>query len=450
MASVPTASAFSLPLPSWQQPPSVRVARYEPRKRKKYSDDWDDDDDDDDGEQDDGETTDAASEMVPTAPSLTLSPDEAHQYRVAGLSFDRELPGGSFPHAPARTGRAKGETHGDILKSLSSLSPPIYPPQSAAHQGNLRLQHLAAITTVLHRCLLHGDYIRAGRAWGLILREEYAGSPIDVRVDGRWGVGAEILLRRGRQISESAATRSEEENDLARTRYLPKPCFTRKGFEDAKHYYERLVVQHPYRKSAPDAVSALHFYPAMFGLWVYVAQEESVIAREEIQSRPEDLPGEFSEDEDTEPGYDGKSGSKQGRIHLLASVRAKELEEAQQIAARMDEILMSPPYSDSPELLELRGMVSLWIGDLLISCLPYEDEEGYDFDDHDSGKAEDLHGSIQARRERRLAMEKRQAEIQKSREFFEKARQRGKGVAHTLEHFHIDDSVSLGSSGMGF
>ncbi|KAF7125254.1 hypothetical protein CNMCM5793_001432 [Aspergillus hiratsukae] len=447
MAFVPSASAFSLPLSSWQQPASVRVARYESRKRKKHSDGWADDNGD--GE---GETTDAASEIAPTAPSLTLSPEEAHQYRVAGLSFDQELPGGLFPHAPAKSGSTKKENRGDILKSLSSLSPPIYPPQSSAYQGNLRLQHLAVITSILHRCLLQGDYIRAGRAWGLILREEFAGSPIDVRTDGRWGIGAEILLRRGRQVAETAPGIQPNGDGREGRGHVSKPYFTRKGFEDAKHYYERLIVQHPYRKSAPDAISSLHFYPAMFGLWVYVTQEESNSAREEIHSGHEDSPGEFSEDEELEQEFDVGAGSKHRRHHLITSVRARELEEAQQIAARMDEILVSPPYSDSPELLELRGMVSLWIGDLFVSCVPHQEKDEYDIDDHSSMKqdADDLHDSIQARRERRLAMEKRQSEILKSREFFEKARQHGRSVASTLEHFHIDDNASLGSSGMGF
>jgi hypothetical protein len=447
MAFVPSASAFSLPLPSWQQPASVRVARYESRKRKDHSDDWGDDNGD--GE---GETTDAASEIAPTAPSLTLSPEEAHQYRVAGLSFDQELPGGPFPHAPAKSGSTKKENRGDILKSLSSLSPPIYPPQSSAYQGNLRLQHLAVITSILHRCLLQGDYIRAGRAWGLILREEFAGSPIDVRTDGRWGIGAEILLRRGRQVAENASGIQPNSDEQEGWRHVSKPYFTRKGFEDAKHYYERLVVQHPYRKSAPDAISSLHFYPAMFGLWVYVTQEESKSAREDILSRHEDSPGEFSEDEELAQEYDAGAGSRHRRHHVITSVRTRELEEAQQIAARMDEILVSPPYSDSPELLELRGMVSLWIGDLFVSCVPHQEKDEYDIDDHISMKqdADDLHDSIQARRERRLAMEKRQSEILKSRELFEKARQRGRSMASTLEHLHIDDNASLGSSGMGF
>ncbi|KAA8650595.1 uncharacterized protein ATNIH1004_003282 [Aspergillus tanneri] len=435
MDSVPSASSFSLPLPSWQQPISVRVARYERKKRKKDLDDWGD------GENDtEGETTDAASEGVPPGPSLTLSPDEAHQYRVAGLSFDEELPGGNFPHAPANEGPSTRQGRDETLKELSLMSLPMYPPQSAAHQGNIRVQHFAVLSSILHRCLLKRDYIRAGRAWGLILREEYRGIPLDVRTEGRWGIGAEILLRRDRQISDIASGAARDDEEIQR-KDPSKIYFTRRGLEDAKQYYERLIIQHPFRKSAPDALSSLHFYPAMFGLWVYVTHEESRVSRQNIWNR-HDEPSEASEDEDDASDFEGPHGSRKRTQVLIAEARKIELDEAQKIAARMDEILMSPPYSDSPDLLELRGMVSLWIGDLFMSSLPYPESDEYDEDNN----AESTEDSIQMRREQRLAADKRQSEIQKSEEFFEKAKQRGKGVASTFEELHIgdDDDVTFG------
>ncbi|PYI08150.1 hypothetical protein BO78DRAFT_459927 [Aspergillus sclerotiicarbonarius CBS 121057] len=429
MASVPAASVFSLPLTPWQQPSSVRVAQYEPRKRKKDLDDWGDDDNDVDGD-----ITDAASEAAPPGPSLTLSPDEAHQYRIAGLSFDQELPGGNFPHAP-----------------LTSLSSPIYPPQSAAHQGNLRLQHLAVLSSILHRCLLQKDFIRAGRAWGLILREEVGGTPVDVRTEERWGIGAEILLRRGRQLSDMASDNAQEDDAGQSAAPSSRLLFTREGFENAQQYYERLIIQHPYRKAAPDAISPLHFYPAMFGLWIYVTQEESNVSRQRIWDTHGAIPDDNSEDEDTAAEPQDHASSRQKTNAMIASVRKSELNQAQKIAARMDEILGSPPYSDSPELLELRGMVSLWIADLFVSSLPYGQTDEYmdhsDFDDDSSESADDIQDSLQERRERRLAIERKESEVQKSQDYFEKAKQRGKGVTSTFGDLHIDDDASFGRLG---
>ena len=435
-SSVPSASAFSLPLPSWQQPPSVRVARYEPKKRKKGLDDWDDDTEDVGGE-----TTDATSEVTPAASSQILSPNEAHQYRVAGLSFDQELPGGHFPHAKPKDTSTRRETKANILKDFSTLTPPIYPPQSAAHQGNLRLQHFAVLTAILHRCLLQRDFLRAGRTWGLILREEYGGNPIDIRNEGRWGIGAEILLRRGRQLSDLAS--ATERGEDSKQKITPNICFTRKGFEDAKQYYERLIIQYPYRKVAPNATSSLYFYPAMFGLWIYVTQEESNASRDALQHHPfEDSADELSDDEDAPSESGNRRGAEKKRMRMTAEIREKELEQAQQIAARMDEIIVSPPYSDSSELLELRGMLSLWIADLFVLSVSQPEGGQYDPEasDADAASTDDLSGSIQERREQRLAMEKRQAEISKSMEYLEKGKQRGRGVTHTLENFHIDDA----------
>ncbi|BAE65028.1 unnamed protein product [Aspergillus oryzae RIB40] len=350
----------------------------------------------------------------------------------------KELPGGHFPHGPAKDERASNRGKDNVMKGLSSLTPPIYPPQSAAYQGNLRLQHIAVLSSILHRCLLNRDYVRAGRAWGLILREEFRGNPIDVRVEGRWGIGAEILLRRDRQLSDITSGSARSVRNGQKTE-ASKLCFTREGFEAAKQYYERLIIQYPFRKTAPDFTSSLHFYPAMFGLWVYVTQEESNAARQDIWNRQEVAPKEDPDDAASDP--ESSDGSSQETQSLVADIRAIELHEAQKIAARMDEVLVSPPYSDSPELLELRGMVSLWIGDLFMSSLAHRVEDNDGFDDNDLTAGEDFQNSIQARREQRLADEKRQSEVEKAHDLFEKAKQRGKGMTSTLEDLHIDDNA---------
>lgn len=437
MAPVLSASNFSLPLPSWLQPLSTRVHQYEQydRKRKK-SDDWTDD------EPDGADTTDAASvaDSIPAGRPLILTPNEYHQYRIAGLSFDQELPGGHFPHGPAKEADGytiKENIPSQLFEDLSFLNPPIFGPQAAAHQGNLRLQHLGVLSSILHRSLLRGDYIRAGRAWGLILREEFRGIPVDVRSEGRWGIGAEILLRRD-QAGIPTETRLSSPN-IVNDRANPSSRFTQDGFTRAKEYYERLILNHPYSKGAPHAICALHFYPAMFGLWVYVVQERSKMAVRNADGHEETL-GELSDEEDSSTVSHSESSE---RYSLIATIKAEELEQAQQIAMRMDQILGSPPYSDSPELLELRGMVSLWVGDLLVSSLPMPPET-HNNDDVDAMETDDMVRSLETRRAHRQAMERRQAEVEKSKEFLVKAQERGRSVSYSLENLHIDDGSPFG------
>lgn len=386
---------------------------------------------------DDEETTDigSATESEPAGTSLILTPNESHQYRIAGFPFSQELPKGHFPHGPEREERSKRESATRHLKALAALSTPVYPPQSA-QQSNVRFQHLGALTAILHRCMLQGDYVRAGRAWGLILREDYRGFQMDVRNEARWGIGAEILLRRDQQESSASLGNSKVPN----ARESTPLTFTAKGFAQAKEYYERLILNHPFTKSSPQSISSLHFYPAMFGLWVYVTQEESKLARKDVVlHQGEDSDG-FSGDEDSEFGLDHRQKSQNKTDAAITTIRAQELEKAQLIAARMDQLLGSPPYSDSPELLELRGMICLWIGDLLISALslPVDLEED---DGHHRMLMDEALGSLQARREHRIASEKKKAEVQRSIELFEKAKKRGRSVAYNLENLHIDDDI---------
>lgn len=417
MASV-SASIFSLPIPSWLHSTGPRITQYD-RKRKK-TDDYVDDTTGLD-------TTDGSgTESAPAGQSLVLTPNESHQYRIAGLPFDHELPGGHFPHGPDKDAQpARRNIPSQLQQDLSSLPTPIYAPHSAAQQGSLRLQHLSVLVTVLHRCLLEGDFIRAGRAWGLILREEFRGHPVDVRRDGRWGIGAEILLRRQRTVVPNS------------NGHTPLP-FTKKGFGEAKEYYEKLILNHPFSKTVPHSISSLHFYPAMFGLWVYVTQEESSMAQRDLMSGDSESDDGLSEDGSSADNEDWRESR---RHKLTARLRVHELEQAQQIATRMDSILASPPYSDSAELLELRGMVSLWIGDLLVSSLTTlpPDEDVFDPD----AMTDDPPRTFEERRAYRLAMEKRQLEVQKSREFFARAQKRGRGVSYNLEQLHIDEGSPL-------
>ncbi|KAJ6108573.1 hypothetical protein N7523_009896 [Penicillium sp. IBT 18751x] len=427
MAPRLAASNFSLPLPTWAQPVSTRSEHYDGKRKK--SDDWTD--------ETEGDTTDAASVTDSAAPDppLILTPNESHQYRIAGLASNQALPSGNFPHAP---GYEKDYTFtrrnlpGQLLRSLPYLDVPLYPPQSAALQGNVRLQHLSALTAVLHRSLLQGDYTRAGRAWGLLLRDGIRGMPLDIRAQGRWGIGAEILLRRGQ--SEPLENADERPPNALGDHDSTLP-FTKKGFAEAKEYYERLILNHPFSKPHPNSISALHFYPAMFGLWIYVTQEESKSTRKNVLERDLSVE-EHSDAEDSESDMERREAAK--RHTIIAAVRAKELEQAQQIATRMDALLGSPPYADSPQLLELRGMVSLWIGDLIMSSLPTLVEASVDnIDDCSNASAP---GSLEAIHAQKLAMEQKQAEVEKAKEFLEKAKDRGRDVAYNLDHFHIHES----------
>ncbi|KAM5468238.1 hypothetical protein MauCBS54593_004979 [Microsporum audouinii] len=471
------ASYFSLPLPLWQQPVSYRTAKYEQLKQRgrfRRVHDGNSNKEQDEESSNDNETE-SAIESEPgkkdkhrkkhgskPRPPLILSPGEAHQYRISGLPNYRELPGGGFPHkagledlhstdsddesedndygdnttAPASKRRNKNRiinSRQRIEEDLSQLNPPLYlAGGNPTKKNTLRLRHLSVVTTILHRCLMEGDYVRAGRALGLILRDNFGGHPADVRSSGRWATGAEILLWNG-----SGGSEPEDVTEGLGKMGKSSGWFTRAGFERAREYYERLIIQYQYRKMAPNALSPLHFYPAMFGLWISVAQEESRLARKNAEladSLDVSVTGSGGCYDPNLGMQDDLEGQKltTGNSELITAARTKELEDARQIAVQMDELLVSPPFSDSHELLRLRGMVSQWIGDLYVSSvvptnngsgLPDADEEygdGLSVDDYGNAR---LDAKI-LRMEINSAKEKRATEAEKAQSFFDKAQAR--------------------------
>ncbi|KAI5283322.1 hypothetical protein KEM54_002214 [Ascosphaera aggregata] len=462
-------SCFSLPLAPWQQPRSHRTLACEKRKRKSHDIEQDEGHDNDNDNGYDGSnnanTHYSESEHYRTvsedhllhgrygnsngisggayssraSSAQTLTPDEQRQYLVSGLDLDSELPGDHFPHrAPVAAGPQSYKSAVKIQRELSNLAEPVFDPFPAGRR-TLRLQHLAVVTAILHRCLIAGDYIRAGRAWGLILRDSFAGTPVQVKYTARWGVGAEILLWSDFDCESISIDSSKEKYDngnhrvdrpVRQQRSVYRQWYTRNGFRKAKDYYDRLILQYPYTKSHPHALSPLDFYPAMLGLWISIAQEESRAARESVvgggEGDEEDDDGGENNDGNTytgdnmmETAFDSgevlppSHYSSRQRSRVI-SARANELVEAERIAAELDRILQSPPYSDSPRLLELRGMVSQWIGDLHVSSVTADDPDNMPLDD------------VQLSLDYRVALERREREIQKANEIFEKARRRDK------------------------
>lgn len=311
-------SLFSLPLPTYQQPlnkTNSRNLHSKKRKRKGLANQSDEPQDalDDDLQYLPDAQPPASSQSLEY--SAVLTPEERTQYRTAGQPFDQEVPPFPFPHAAPKNDRQ------DV--SWTDAAPKRPPPTPTLH-----LQHLSAITAILHRCLAEQDYTRASRALGLILRDSVGGHTIDIRHEGRWGIGAEILLKAGSAHDRPLGTDAAADRSVQQA-----PLFTREGFERARRYYERLIIQHPFSKAYAASVNAIDFYQALFGLWIYIVHEEGTteVASEPVSRRDSQL---------------------------------RELDQAREIAGRMDACMSSIPFSDDLELIRLRGMVASWMADL--------------------------------------------------------------------------------------
>ncbi|XPS77304.1 hypothetical protein M3J09_009332 [Ascochyta lentis] len=301
----------------------------------------------------------------------SLAASDLAQLRVAGLLPDQEyrVPPPPFPHAPATPlkpylGSAK------IHKVLAAPPSRLFTVEntsskrdhvaSSAETSNLRRTHLNVLSTLMHTCLLQADYDRAGRAWGMIMRTQAPGGhPVDLRNHGRWAIGADILLRRK---PRGASQSTQDQEGSAAPPDVDVDVFTEEGFELAREYYERLIVQHPTRKQAPHAVDQTHFYPAMFSLWIQEVYEKSKRARRRKEEETRPSPSR-SMSLDSGGGHDkstDEAGSREDAIQV------EERAQAMEIADRLDDLVKSPPFDKQASLLQLRGTIALWISDLIV------------------------------------------------------------------------------------
>jgi len=203
----------------------------------------------------------------------------------------------------------------------------------------LHLQHLAALAAIVQRSLLKEDFSRASRALGLIFREDVVGRSAAIRNQGFMGIGAEVLLRQSR-------VQGEVSRRVAGAVAAPS-----EGLENAKRFYERLAIKHPYHKSWPGSVNAVDFYLALFNIWIYVVHADNTQPSHAASAIESSM-------------WSPSSSPLLERTTVKSRSTARELEQANEIAIRMDTCMASLPYRDEPELIRLRRMVALWVADL--------------------------------------------------------------------------------------
>ena len=363
---------------------SLRARQY--RNKRRHANDHDDgDDDNDDASSSDSDTARPRLRSSSAFSRRSLAPPDVEQLRLAGLLPDQEsqVPPLPFPHVSATPASAH-PTATKLQKELAAPPSRLYAVNAPSHahlpgaQGDhttLRKTHLDLMSALLHRCLLEGDYQRAGRAWGMILRTQVSGGhPVDPRNHGRWGIGAEILLHR-----QSRTELNPQPGSVDRQQDTPADVhadmFSEAGFELAREYYERFIVQYPSRRQAPHAVDERTFYPAMFSLWVLEVCEKSKRARSR-QHKERQRSRSRSMSIDSLPEVEASEIRAREE-----AIQAEELARAMEIADRLDQLVVSPPFDKQASLLQLRGNIALWISDLVMG-IPAVDAQDDDWDPH--------------------------------------------------------------------
>lgn len=245
-----------------------------------------------------------------------------------------KLPG--FPHTPLKADAA------------------FLPARQRRKRRNLKKQHFTALNTVLHKCVLEGDFTRASRALGLLLRFKIRGQYVDLRRKDLWGLAGEILLRRGGATDVQESTTED--------------CtfFTEKGFQDAKSFYERLILQYPYQKQRPRDISAVHFYHAMFSLWIMHLQSKYCKALYEID-RATNSPGQPQPPDSRDDPTQVKSQVCDLTLRSdeqQMQIKIEQIGEVQALEERLGGLVLQVPYDQDKSMNKLHDDVVQWLYDL--------------------------------------------------------------------------------------
>ncbi|MCJ1325928.1 hypothetical protein MMC10_002591 [Thelotrema lepadinum] len=358
--------------------PSVRKRKRRTSDAESEADEATSQDHDDDQTQDDY----LAEASLPT--------HIAHQYRIAGQPFRQDPPGAGFPHRAQDWRSEELLTPARLATELANVKPPVLESDQKVQQPShanvvLKQTHLATLYTLMHRCLLRGDYIRAARALGLLLRTEVSNQQVDLRGLNIWGVGAEILLQGKGQSLRTSEGREEDRNEhLLKSNTVP---LTREGFDQAKDYFEALILEFPYRSWWSDRLSALHIYPLMFSQWIAFTRDRDTRARAKLH-------GDSNMSRTLDDDSDASSEELASDGEELESIRKATLEKAGEIINGMDEVIQSFPYSDDATMWQLKGNLHLWLADLSVPPKWKKERDG-DFSDPEDSMSYSSRNSLQ-------------------------------------------------------
>ncbi|KAI1818478.1 hypothetical protein GGS20DRAFT_292330 [Poronia punctata] len=335
---------------------------------------------------------------------LSHTPDTLHQFSIAGLSAEEDVPSKKhpgFPHKPLPESRQRRPTH--------------VPESGTPIRYSARIRHLNTMTAIMHRCLREGDIIRAKRALGLLLRTK----DIDLRLGNLWTIGSEILMRDG--------TGADEDNFNFNS-----------NFSRVKTYLELLIQQHPHDTYRPYLTSAVDFWPALFGIEVYTLHVEYRRALQRIDteygSMDMDLDLDLDLDDEEEDSPPTKQEEQEEKHEEIDALRAETRRGALELATRMDGVLENAPYTTHAEILRLRAHVSLFVADLFLPSRLLDrwlrrqggekrEEEQYDYYYGQERKRRHMSRSLRdvvRTPEERGAVASRREEQEKARRFFER------------------------------
>ncbi|KAL0471462.1 hypothetical protein QR685DRAFT_438162 [Neurospora intermedia] len=229
-----------------------------------------------------------------------------------------------------------------------------------------------------------------------------------------------------------------EEEDAKERRERKRLLRAAQNRDRVRAYYETLIHLHPWSRLHPNKMGAVDFYPALFGFEMEACFAEHRYGVEELDRRPsidsiddddDGLPKFGGDDDDhmqidplnpldplrssppspsayyprhsshsrqmdsIHPLYrsemeEDERNSKRPEVRLRREkekLRIKALEQMRDVARRMDAVLENTPYNKDVELVRLRAMVALYVGDLSVPVTVTQTQEVVKGEEQGSG-----------------------------------------------------------------
>jgi len=373
-------SFFKAPLYHWR----VHESRPNPNRRraKRKRDEESDEESEEDAHGSEGRAegwgSERGSESDPVTSRPSCSPVNQVTDATTSLSLgetDPKLLPKRPPNPRLLTRDHRLQHNVQTLAKHNLFLPPRKPPA-------LRTRHEAILNTILHKSILTRDWARAKRAFGLLIRGDW----VDIRKI--WMIGSDLLLR----------SMEQHEGKDSQDRYLKQQYEFQKRKTEMQNieYLRRLILQFPYlglrlgqtlpkgsdveftafetEKAEPEQVkrqkqkdmgkmryaSAIAFWPVLIaGL---LGSSEYVSGARKKASNDHQEEGAF---EDRGFGNEGEQQGDNG-YYLSPSQDLFSPTHPQKIKEHLEEIMITPPWSDDVRLWCMRGMISLWLADLEI------------------------------------------------------------------------------------
>jgi hypothetical protein len=338
------------------------------------------------------------TELLPSVPDFPhrplprnyLQPADEDVTDADADADDSDLDGVASGQDRATEGGTTTEGQSDASDATRERRAAVKRLKGVARGQRERERNIGVLVAILRRCVDEGDMVRARRAFGLLVRANVDGRRVDLRSEGFWGLGAEILMREGERPPDGTAEADDEVQGAREGSGRKRRWGSARNMVLVRRFFEDLIQLYPYNRTHPEAVSALDFYPVLFSCEMYNAHAELELALERAEEE------EHEEDSEMQEDY----GTREGRMKAVKDeLRVSALGALGCVTGKMDELLMTLPYSKSLEMLRLRGMIALFMGDLEMPAPPRdedEDEEGTRRRDTERMKAVELFKKVLA------------------------------------------------------